>query len=774
MTKPIGITDDNKLAPRVLRAIADSDELSTTIAQQLGTSVEDAQAAAAAAIAAVDSIPETLDTEDAAIAALLATDSESRRGAEAALAQLRAPGPSINHAPLLNAFLKLNEGRGGTLLGDFTLAGTVFWPKGRWDLSRATFKAAAGWSGYPFQAECQRLAVMSPRSMSLNASATGGALAAGTYFYSVTAVTETGETIGAPVKNVTLTGSASSVGVSWAAPIVPDGAGAVTGYRVWRGHTGRLQLIATTTETSYTDTGAEPSAELFPAVNSSFTRTAGIEMFGGVLDVNGPNRPCDFNWPESGKYAGHGIDFQHVDDLVIDGIKVMNATKWAIAIADFGNIRTDNLVFDTDSDGIHVLGPGKTWTSSHVRGHRSGDDVYGLSLAEWPTYAVSRGSIESVEFNDLWSVNGHSFIRVLGAADYTIGKFKVDGVKGEYSGQFRGGIYVWDNLAVGSWPNGTDIGIIDIQNVDVVMTDAPTAPFPFNGEGQHPPVVLSGRELGMVRLSKIKGRSKTANKLRGLVQFGTGNSDTTQVIQQAILEQLDAGPIAAPFGVVSVRGRNDIRMLPIDQARVDSPDATSQLVKVFDATSRVRVLEVSRPSVVGLANSGAFVEVATGATVNRLSLRDITDFNTYRVADIYAGTHVDEVFVDGVASKTAGEIVRIATTDPCVVHTRDMNLPNIPNAPVRGRAGAKLTVISSGGNVLPVDRLFVFPEAGIGSIRASGPDVCWQFGLATLSPRAGDMLYNANPALSGGKGLCVYDGSAAWKNLVTGGTWPNA
>lgn len=33
MTKPIGITDDNKLAPRVLRAIADSDELSTTSAQ---------------------------------------------------------------------------------------------------------------------------------------------------------------------------------------------------------------------------------------------------------------------------------------------------------------------------------------------------------------------------------------------------------------------------------------------------------------------------------------------------------------------------------------------------------------------------------------------------------------------------------------------------------------------------------------------------------------------------------------------------------------------
>jgi hypothetical protein len=76
-------TQADRAVETVADQVADPDspigtQLSTAIADQLGTSVQDAEAAAAAAIAAVDSIPETLDTEDAAIAALVGTPSVTR------------------------------------------------------------------------------------------------------------------------------------------------------------------------------------------------------------------------------------------------------------------------------------------------------------------------------------------------------------------------------------------------------------------------------------------------------------------------------------------------------------------------------------------------------------------------------------------------------------------------------------------------------------------------------------------------------------------------
>lgn len=110
-------------------------------------------------------------------------------------------------------------------------------------------------------------------------STTGGTLAAGTYYYWVTAMTEVGETTVSPVRSATTTGSTGSVALTWT-----NITGAI-GYRVYRGNasTAVPRLIGSSQGGAFTDTGAggntgaptQPTAIFFPPkVNTARTTTA--------------------------------------------------------------------------------------------------------------------------------------------------------------------------------------------------------------------------------------------------------------------------------------------------------------------------------------------------------------------------------------------------------------------------------------------------------------------------------------------------------------------
>jgi hypothetical protein len=84
----------------------------------------------------------------------------------------------------------------------------------------------------------------------------GGALAAATYYYKVTATMPNGETLASNEVSVTTTGSTSSVQLTWTAP---TGNGA-TGYNVYRGTSAGAEnhlvaVIISGTQTSFNDVG---------------------------------------------------------------------------------------------------------------------------------------------------------------------------------------------------------------------------------------------------------------------------------------------------------------------------------------------------------------------------------------------------------------------------------------------------------------------------------------------------------------------------------------
>ncbi len=103
-----------------------------------------------------------------------------------------------------------------------------------------------------------------PAIPTLTSSASGGTLAAGTYFYKIVAVNAAGTSLGSPEASITVTGSTSSVSLSWAAV-----QGAVS-YRVYRGTSaGSEDHYQTAASNSFTDTGAVGTAGTVPVSNTA-------------------------------------------------------------------------------------------------------------------------------------------------------------------------------------------------------------------------------------------------------------------------------------------------------------------------------------------------------------------------------------------------------------------------------------------------------------------------------------------------------------------------
>lgn len=110
--------------------------------------------------------------------------------------------------------------------------------------------------------------LLPPGSITRTPSTSGGTFTAGTYYWVITATNANGETTKSDEVTATLTGSASSVALSWA---LSRGA---TGYKVYRGTTAGTEGTLVTTLTgngtlTYTDTGSAGTSASPPGTNTA-------------------------------------------------------------------------------------------------------------------------------------------------------------------------------------------------------------------------------------------------------------------------------------------------------------------------------------------------------------------------------------------------------------------------------------------------------------------------------------------------------------------------
>jgi uncharacterized phage protein gp47/JayE len=114
--------------------------------------------------------------------------------------------------------------------------------------------------------------VPTPAAPTVTQTGTGGTLGAGTYSYRVAALNAAGTTLASTAGTVVVaSGTTNKTTVTWVAPVVPAGVGAITSYKVY-GRTGGSELLmATVTAPTVTwqDTGSVTPSGALPAANTT-------------------------------------------------------------------------------------------------------------------------------------------------------------------------------------------------------------------------------------------------------------------------------------------------------------------------------------------------------------------------------------------------------------------------------------------------------------------------------------------------------------------------
>lgn len=177
---------------------------------------------------------------------------------------------------------------------------------------------------------------------------TGGTLAAGTYFYKITALGTTGETLGSNEVSVTTTGSTSANTVTWNAVT------GATGYKVYRG-TGAGQEsvfyspgnVLTYTDTNAASTPGTPpisntAVAAGPALTMTFGSAAGMTLGGSAVDCTALSANCtapNGTWKNG---TGGGVLSLATAQYIGTQPDIVQATLTSLGLASlagFGNLR---------------------------------------------------------------------------------------------------------------------------------------------------------------------------------------------------------------------------------------------------------------------------------------------------------------------------------------------------------------------------------------------------------------------------------------------------
>lgn len=693
--------------------------------------------------------------------------------------------------------------------GVATLTKTIYLPSGiTLDATGAQFKAVSG-CGDIVSAQGQRNALYAPWGLASVASASGGSLAAGDKMYYVTAVDALGrETVPDMLENVAITtGSAGTVALTWKSATVRGNGTPFAKYRVYgRSHAGR-GLLAEVTGTNWTDDGSvAPNSDLLPPTSpQTIARTANIALIGGEWDVNGASRGIGANrnsaipgtW-QSGRYRGHGINFVRVDGALVRDVKILHADKWAVAVADFSALVTDNITFDTYSDGIHILGPGRDWRANRLRG-TVGDDLVGISAVEWPGYAASEGNVTGVSIVDVDAINTPSVVRMLGGTGAEITDVDVRKVTGylDPASTFAAGLYVNDNQ-IQPQRVGTVVRRLGIRDVAVSSGSLPLVLFGAS--------LIDGLTIdGVTRLDSTFGANavavaftgttsvtenvslrRVANRSGNAVQV-TGGTHPRLSLDECEGRRVTAGGSVLALGngalatvtnvhvrrsktntttLVTLSGTNPYGNVVVEDSVVDALAVGLGTVSVVSAAAAVASVTVLRSALRGgAAGDNSFVTASTGAAIGRAVVEACTILSggagNYSAVYQNTGTIAEAMLRD------------LALAVQALFKTRNgatrVSLENVAatSGTLIGRYGASsagsvdISARAATGTLVQGDGTPVTLRSRSAELRAD---------VSLLSKNSGDMVYNTNASLSCGIGVVVCDGTN-WKNLFTGATY---
>ena len=87
-------------------------------------------------------------------------------------------------------------------------------------------------------------------------------------------------------------------------------------------------------------------------------------------------------------------------NLTVKDLTILHSPKFAISNGHFENSLIENIIFDTEADGVHMMGPGNQVTIRNISG-RTGDDFIAVGGSDYTANAYSEGSIKGIYIKDI-------------------------------------------------------------------------------------------------------------------------------------------------------------------------------------------------------------------------------------------------------------------------------------------------------------------------------------------------------------------------------------
>ncbi len=153
-------------------------------------------------------------------------------------------------------------------------------------------------------------------------------------------------------------------------------------------------------------------------------RNSNISIRGGIWNGNNPNqqrrsRESRFRLTkyEEDYYYGILMRFVGVDNFHISSLTVKDPESYAMLLCASNGFTVENINFDynllrTNMDGIHVQGPSKNGVICNIKG-TTNDDLVALNCDDVYACEITRGNIENVLVDGLFSDNGYTGVRLL-------------------------------------------------------------------------------------------------------------------------------------------------------------------------------------------------------------------------------------------------------------------------------------------------------------------------------------------------------------------------
>ncbi len=153
-------------------------------------------------------------------------------------------------------------------------------------------------------------------------------------------------------------------------------------------------------------------------------RNTNIRIEGGIWNGNNENqvrrsRESRFQLTEyeDDYYYGIFMRFVGVKDFHIGNLTVKDPESYAMLICAADNFTVESINFDynllrSNMDGIHIQGPSKFGFVRNIKG-TTNDDLVALNCDDTYACEITRGNIENVLVDGLFSENGYTAVRLL-------------------------------------------------------------------------------------------------------------------------------------------------------------------------------------------------------------------------------------------------------------------------------------------------------------------------------------------------------------------------